>query len=537
MKHFSAPALKKWIEAGGIGLIQKETGSSLKEWLEPFQGEIAIGFDPDYFGDHAQRSYWVLLADIGDNAAAVRRLMKSKPASPSNAASSPAISPAREATRFYEGVELTLQYMQVKGERYPLGGWAIVGTKLVMAATDADLERTVHALAVPPSKGQRLADSTAYRSFVGLHPAADALVYVNCPEFLKQTNDYMAKELPAKGSALLYVDFPYAFFSLTPSGISHVLGTDLIESLGGFLTMDDASTSLDIELSYRNRAGLLRLLAFRPESPSPDLVPESAAGELTCHFDFAQAWMAATELAGYFHISQAAMRSTLTDTRNQLRVDLEHDVVAALGSQVSFARIPLEPAAKDMLSSPAASIVVVELNDADRLKTALAKLTNKKQQKGNILEVDRSDDTPIYRFSEQVVMDDAIDGLRFAVVGHSLLLTWEKERDLASMARKLSQPDRKPFWKRPISSEIIDRVPNDAVGLGSCDGAAAMWMALAGIAHCGIAVDEFASLEHFPESPVINKYLPRVLAVVSSNDRHTALRVQMFHPVRKSKGT
>ena len=85
-------------------MVKEETGFSLDEWLDSFQGEIAVGFDPDHCGLHANRPYWVLLADIGDNAAKVRRLMRINPRPPKPEVNPPAGFPVHEETRAFEGV-------------------------------------------------------------------------------------------------------------------------------------------------------------------------------------------------------------------------------------------------------------------------------------------------------------------------------------------------------------------------------------------------------------------------------------------------
>lgn len=527
VRRFFAPVLRVLEDDYTIPAWEKEMEMTWREALGKFPGQVAFAWDfqalipPNPKQETRSAASTTFIADIGDNADTIRKMIGAPTAPPAPEANYK----SGTTTEQFEGVTLTLSYLENEGQRTDAGGWAIVGRQLVSASPTPVLKRTVHEMLNPSLPGTHLAAAPAYQRFRRQQADVDAVVLVNAPAALKVLTDILAADqMPIQPLN------PWEFFALTPTGISHVLGIDSIETFYLSLTIREPSTDLELGMLHQPSRDLLRTLAFEQGRPHADLVPDNALSTFTAQFNVSESWSAIREVAQNFRLTSDTWKQWLAELKQQSGVDIEHDILANVGSQISVASF-VAGAAKVSVAElvPLDRLIVIELKDAKRFEAAIGKLIEWSNKATEQVTIGRYANRTIYNVDAAFSLLEEGIKLRMVVIERALVVCVDSGDFLEHLLTRIAQKKVQPFWNQPNLHLLLDRAPVEIVGIGYCDGPTAFWNSWLAACKFFHDLDDLIDVQAPPDMEVIRKYFASVVTILSSSERSKILRIEIRH--------
>ncbi len=383
VQAFFAPAAKMLSSPEGqkdLADFTAATGLAPMEFLKQFPGEFVMAvtaLPPTRQKDATPEM--IFGAALGDNRDKIEGIM-------AKAREERTTGDNSEVTEEFQGetLHVTIEKDAKTGEPHPAEAWAIVDDVLWFGQPKTGLQQVI-ANYKNGGAEQPMGVSGGFASVYQRSPDAQAAFYVNAEPFVELIrNEMAAKEAADQKAAAASQqgdadsdggtppppkpDFLQQM-GITPEVMMHALGLDALHGFYGTLTMDRRAISISMGVLWAEQRGLLRLIAYGDApAPQPAFVPADWTAVSTARVQPQEIMHAVMETAGTANPALAAMiTQQLAGLKQQIGIDLEHDLFGAFGDAVVVASKVTDDATKGNQLMIGEQLWAASLNSAESL--------------------------------------------------------------------------------------------------------------------------------------------------------------------------
>jgi hypothetical protein len=231
----------------------------------------------------------------------------------------------------YLGVRLYLKEEMVDEERSYSDGWAY-HDGLLIKATSEELLRATVARMVGGGDDRSLLDQRSFWDVIERVEQSDLFFFLDFTPVVT-----VLEELVSIQSA----GAPPNILGITPERVFEALALDVLEGFYLSLDLSTDETSVDSGFFYREKRGLVSLLAYRNGSlPHPNYIPDDSLAVSILRFDFGEFWTAMEKiisdispvLSGLYGGYREQLSTTLGIDFNQLIIEnIDEEIVTYSG--------------------------------------------------------------------------------------------------------------------------------------------------------------------------------------------------------------
>lgn len=370
--------------------VKTSTGHSLDELLGIAQGQVALAIldapflSPDKAaakpapGKNGAKNEtpdpaFVLLADIGSDANNAKLLTELLSIEKKTADGS-VDSSRRKRTETVAGVTVHVEEKTANGQNAIDGVWTIHKGLFLASNQMGVVESTLGAI----EKGRvanPLSEAPVFSQVGRQVRGSDAFAFVNfrtiVPPLMDLLSDAMAPKPGAPQAPMGNANFP---------ALEAALAADVLQSAyaAWFLAADN--TRIDLGLNYSDRRGLVRLIDYgRRPVELPALFPADCLEVGVTTLDLGAYWDDLKDIAFNIHPMVAFMvGGALQNVKQRAQVDLERDLLANLGDEISWCsafQAPAKPGDSPSLAK-IDQVYLLKLRNVQAVQTAIAGLVN-----------------------------------------------------------------------------------------------------------------------------------------------------------------
>ncbi|HTQ29587.1 MAG TPA: hypothetical protein VMI53_00105 [Opitutaceae bacterium] len=450
-----------------------DTGYTIAELLDFATGQALIAL-PD-LGTllDAQKNKAdppVLIAiEVGDNAPKIEKLIAAAEAKDDQAKYT-------ETTEDFGGITLHLTEATAKNETKPksAGVWAMSGGVFYLSPSKEFLQRTLSA-AKKGGCDNPLGQSDGFLRMQHRIGQPQLILYANLKGMYPAAQKALAEKKPAAGAGN---PNPFAF---DPTTLLPALGLDAANEFYLTASLDADAANLDFGLTYSERRGLTKLMAYADGAPpQPSFVPEKCFAVSTARFSLKNFYDATEEMLGNISPMFAGMFEGYVKSFNQrLGIDIRRDLIGSLGDQMVMANALNEAAPADApINERLQPLYAFSVENAATLTTAMESIkhglfgenADKVFEKRSYLGHD------IYTYSppqppaaEGEPPPPQPKGFSYAVTDHWFFLGVGSAALVESALQGLDGKQAS-FWDKPeVKRNLLADLPDNASGFGYMD--------------------------------------------------------------------
>lgn len=308
-------------------LLEKEKGmESLKQLVDPFGGEFAFYLDLETL------SCCALLNSSEDINTLLSRINDMKSATSGSSAI-----PVEDEFKEEEHLGVRL-FSSKKGEKRKddvMDAFSFALTEEVLIFSDSQELVKNSIYAIQKGLDSSINDSSSFLDMIDTFEGRNADIWSFID--INKCIDTLFNHLELKG-----IKIPSNDFMVTNDSIRQGLALDEIQSLFTLMNIEEEQIFMELGLSYRKEAGLIKMLAYTDtEVESPIFVPKDVFSSTIANFSFSKFWSALEE--SIKNISPqlfASYKMMLSLSEAQLQMNIEEDLINNLGDQLaSFSTI------------------------------------------------------------------------------------------------------------------------------------------------------------------------------------------------------
>lgn len=250
-------------------------------------------------------------------------------------------------------------------ETYVEDGYALVDGIFILARPEERLRSLVESIKV--GSDQPIARNAAYQRAREESGPSDIMFYLNLESAMPTLNEALLKQSMAGGLAM---------FGVSGQSLEAALGLQALQAFSLDCQLLDDGLSSHSAIIYREKSGLLQLLAYEEGAlPAASFVPEGVLSSTVARFDLSEMFARLEALLGVASPSTPALINIqLQQIKTNTGVDLRSALLENFGSElVSFSILPEGRRDSDVFA-PAQQVYVLELKDAAALSGALEAL-------------------------------------------------------------------------------------------------------------------------------------------------------------------
>lgn len=429
-----------------------ETGYTVRELLALARGEALIAFpDFEFARQKPAGEPSVLVAlELGDNTAAVEKLLEDAGKKAENATSS---------TEDFAGVTVHVRTTEKEdddGEPETFvwamvdGTWLLSPQKaVVLAAIDAVKSGGLDNALAKSERFLRAQERTS---------GSQALAFVNLQAIYPVLQQAVADSAKSESSQ------PRNPLAPNPTALLSALGLDVLDDVYVGFRIDKPATIMSGGLTFRENRGLVKLLAYREgPAPQPAFVPADWPSVSTGRFSFKDAYAALEEILEAFDPRISGLvQGQIKAFNQQLGIDLKRDLVGSIGEEmISAYHFPKNPSGSGVPSFESVEqLVALSLDNADSFSRAIEAL---KQLGGPGVEkmlVKREYlGTTLFEFTPpQVEGRPQGKGFAYAITPRYLFVSIGSAAPVERALQGLAG-DQPTFWAQPAVRAALASVP------------------------------------------------------------------------------
>lgn len=386
LQKFFAPLLEDADaseEEGFTAVMENEFGLTWEELFELLPGQITLSFFnmPDLILQRDERPELVIMAEYAGDAEQLAELMQVQ--FERNALAQKEINPAVEHVMIEEsfmGETLHLDETFDGEQTYIEDGYALVDGIFILATPETRLRSAVESIKADPESP--LVNTITYQRAREEGGRGDLSVYLNLASFLPPLNEALMEQAMAGGAAM---------FGLSGKSLDAALSLESMQALFFDVDLVEAGLSAHSGLLYREKAGLLSLMAYK-DGPLPQAgyVPADIYSSSVSTIDFGSMLRQLEALlAGASPTLSPMLDMQLQNLRSQTGVDLRSSILENLGnSMVSVAVLPDDQRGVAALVQPE-QVIVVGVRDTAALSGAIEALIDLVPGARDLIEVQR----------------------------------------------------------------------------------------------------------------------------------------------------
>lgn len=351
-------------------VMENEFGLTWDEVFELLPGQITLSLFnmPELILQRDERPELVIMAEYAGDAEQLAALMQVQ--FERNAAAQKEINPKVEHVMIEEsfmGETLHLDETFDGEQTYIEDGYALVDGIFILATPETRLRSAIEAIKAGPKSP--LVDTIAYQRAREEGGRGDFSVYLNLASLLPPLNEALLEQAMAGGAAM---------FGLSGKSLDAALSLESMQALFFDVDLVEAGLSAYSGLLYREKAGLLSLLAYKAGPlPQAEYVPADIYSTSVSTIDLgAMLSQLETLLAGASPTLPPMIDMQLQNVRTQTGVDLRSAILENFGdSMVSLAALPDDQRGAAALVQPE-QVIVVGVRDTAALSGAIEALTD-----------------------------------------------------------------------------------------------------------------------------------------------------------------
>ena len=355
-------------DRSGFKDVLEEFGLDVEELFQLFPGQAGLALYnlPELLLQDADRPDFAILANFSGSTQRLDELMQIQ--FERNAKAQQAVNPAIEHELIKEQfMGETLYFDEVfDGEKtYIEDGFALVDGFFVLASPQERLRTMVES--IKAGSGKPIARSAAYQRVREEAGPVDAMFYLNFESFVPGLNEaLLAQTMPGA----------MAMFGVSGRSLNAALTLEALQALCVDLKVHEAGVTSHSGLVYREKSGLLTLLAYgEGVLPAAEFVPAGALSSTVSLFDLSEMFARLEALLGAASPSTPALLNIqLQQIKIQRGVDLRSALLENFGPElVTFSILPQERLGGNVLA-PAEQVYVLQIKNAAALSGALEAL-------------------------------------------------------------------------------------------------------------------------------------------------------------------
>ena len=383
VQKFFAPGIAKFEEQASkfSEQLQKDDGITPGELLDLFPGGALVAvdnIDPAKVSEPGFVPPLLFAAEVGPNRAKLETLFHKGAETGKE----------HETTEEFQGVTLhTVLPEAAEGKKPgPTFTWTFAGDT-VLVGTDKALVQQAVANRGRGADADSVARQADFAALGRLRPDNSVVGYVNLERLVASlvgvAKAREAATAAAQGHAAANP------MGITPAGIVHALGFDALRSVAFAATLDRDASTLDFNLRWNERRGLLRALAYgAPPAPQPAFVSDSWLSVSSVRFSVKDAYAAIREtLRTGLPAVDGMVQQQILNLNQKLGIDLERDLFGSLGDEVTNAiAAGTAPGGADGSTAFRSTdrLIAFSLTDADALRRLVDRLKAENPQSAKL---------------------------------------------------------------------------------------------------------------------------------------------------------
>ena len=347
---FFAPLHSRLATAQIAEEFKAEFGIGLDRFQETFGGQAALavtGLDFPESEGAAPVAEVVLLVDYGGEEETIERIMnrylhESAARSPGAANQGFRVSPEEFLGATLHIGEIDNLAEQGEGEDTTAfsGGWAFVKDRnLLVLASPVETLREVVAGAVIVGDRESILDNPVFRKVTDQVNDPEFYAFVNLESLARILKEEIMREAANAAPNIL---------GIRPRDIFRAFGLDVLEAVYVAINLVEGETSIFSGLFFREKRGLVKLLAYwNGVPPNPAFIPENAITASVSLFSLREFWAALEEIvAGISPSLPIIYESYLNQVNAQVGLDLRETIIETVDDKIVIFGV-FEPSLSD----------------------------------------------------------------------------------------------------------------------------------------------------------------------------------------------
>lgn len=336
-------------------------------------------------------------------------------------------------------------------EAYIEDGYALVDGLFVLASPEERLRTLVES--IKAGNDQPIARSTSYQRARGESGPVDVMFYLNFESFAPLLNEALLKQTMSGGMAMFGVSGP---------SLSAALGLHALQGFSFDVKVTAEGVRAHSALIYREKSGLLKLLAYGEGAlPSAAFVPDGALSTTVSLFDISEMLARLEALLGVASPSTPALLDIqLQQIKTKTGVDLRSALLENFGTEVVTFSIMSDPRPNQNAVAPAEQVYVLEIKDAAALSNALEALKDRLPgARAQIKTRDFAGET-IHTFSsptDPAAVQAPGYAFSYVVTRSHLIFNTGRIGTIQSVLTSMQSSDS-GFWQRGDIQALVDRI-------------------------------------------------------------------------------
>jgi hypothetical protein len=485
MKRFLAPMREKMRIDDWERMVKEATGRELKEIVGIAKGEMAIAVAPlsQILANPAKAEFQMqILMQVGTDKATHeliaelaqkdvdddRKRLAAEPAVANDdedegEGDGPAAAPTKREFRYfeeqYQGSTLHIREDVTDDKVTVQSAWTIKDDLFILGIPKS---QTIAALGAKTAGKVRLplTESASFTTMARKVEEADVLFYTDLAPLI---------ELGSQYARAAFQRNPQNPLGITFEGVQQALRLDVLQCAYMGLTLKPDAAISQAGLNYSENKGLVRLLVTSDKpAQHPAFLVNEAYDSGSTSFSIPNFYATLKDIAnGVSPMLQALLQVQINNLRNQTGVDVERDLIAKLGEQVSWSHAMQAPTAPGQVASILSQdqVFMLELQDGPGVELAINGLM------GGLLGMGKSQDLFIerdylgFKIQQFKTPIPATDGeaerfLSYAITPKYLVISMGGSAHLERILQAMVKPTAS-VWERPeVKAGLATTAPN-----------------------------------------------------------------------------
>ncbi|HAV12134.1 MAG TPA: hypothetical protein DCX06_01380 [Opitutae bacterium] len=436
---------------GFVEVMQNEFGLSMDEFLNLFNGEIALSFYnlADQFGAAEAPRRMALMAHFSGDEDRIEELMQIQ--FERNAKAHKEVNPLVEHVWVEETFMGEVLYMDetFNGvDTYIEDGYALVDGVFVLATED-ELRQIVEWI---KEGGDSIASSESYQRAIEDAGRGDLRFYANLSAIVKPLNEALMAKVMQGGLAM---------FGVTAQSLDAALDLEALQACVLDVDLTEKGLLLSSGVFYREKSGLLRLLHYVEGAlPEASYVPEAVLATSVSTFDFSAMF---AELEKVLGLASPSVPMLLDIQFQKIKTDTGVDLRASILENISGDFVSLSmmrEQSRETEVSLSEQLYVMGVKDTQSLSDAMETLKDLVPGARDLIETQEYEGQTIHTIKSQrnpMQPNVPVNDVSFVITRSELILNIGRVGLLQEVLSRMVDTKR-GFWQLDETERIVDSI-------------------------------------------------------------------------------